>query len=139
VRFRLTIPCDEQYVPAVRQLAERVAQCAGYSAAEAVRVASSVGHAAQTLIRQLGGDARQSQPVEVCFQREGAHLEVWLQYAASDSDSAVLDPAISGEALRQGMDSVEFGRRGEVSYCRLCRALPHDKVDHKCEAPRDGK
>lgn len=134
--FRLTIPCDPQYVPAVRQVAERVAQCAGYSAAEAACVASSIGHAADTLVRQLGTDTRPAEPIEALFQREGAHLDVRLQYLASESDSAVLDPAISGEVLRHGMDSIEFGRQGEVCYCLLRRALPHEKVNHKCEAPR---
>ena len=133
--FRLTIPCDVRLVPAVRRVAERVAQCAGYSAGEAVRVASSVAHAADTLLRRLEAQGRVADPIDIRFRREGGHLDVWMYYTAPDSDIAAPDPAISGEALRQGMDSVEFGRQGEVGFCRLRRVLPSEKVDHQCEVP----
>ncbi len=131
--FRMTMPGDAQFVPALRQVAERVAQCAGYAATEAARVAASVGHAANTVIERLQAESGRPEPLDVRFQREGVHLEVWLYYRTSDGGRPLLDPAVSGEALRQGMDSVEFGRDGDMNYCRLRRTLPADKVDHQCE------
>ncbi len=131
--FRLTIPGNPNLVPALRQVAERVAQCAGYSAAEAARVAASVGHAVDTVLQRLNSEGAVGEPLEMRFEREDVHLDIWLYYHAPDGGRAVLDPAVSGEALRQGMDSVEFGRDGDMNYCRLRRALPADKVDHQCE------
>ncbi len=133
--FRMTMPGDAQLVPALRQVAERVAQCAGYAATDAARVAASVGHAATTVIERLQGESAEPQLLDIRFQREGVHLDVWLFYPTSDGDRTVLDPAVSGEALRQGMESVEFGRDGDTTYCRLRRMLPRDKVDHRCEMP----
>ena len=138
--FRLTIPRDVLLAPAVRQIAERVAQCAGYTAADAVRVASSVGLAVDTVLARQAPDASsENDPLEVRFEREGVYLDVWLRYRAGEQDRPVVDAALSSEALRQGMESVEFGREGEVAYCRLRRALPAEKVDHLCEVPPEGR
>ncbi len=142
--FKLTIPRDVKLVPAVRQVAERVGQCAGYTAAEAQRIASSVGRAVEIV---LSPPARRSSPaaseggpgsgdlLDIRFERDGAYLDIWLRYRADHHDRPAVDPALSSEALRQGMDSAEFGREGEVAYCRLRRALPLEKVDHQCDVP----
>ncbi len=135
--FRLTIPGNPQMVPVLRQVAERVAQCAGYSAAEAARVAASVGHAVETVMQRLNIEGAEREPLEMRFEREDLYLDVWLYYHAPDGGRALPDPAVSGEALRQGMDSVEFGREGEMNYCRLRRVLPREKTDHQCEMPPD--
>jgi len=140
VLFRLTIPREVQLVPAVRQIAERVAQCAGYTAADAVRIASSVGQAVDTVLaRQAPDVSNENDPLEIRFEREDVHLDVWLRYRVGEHDRPVVDAALSSEALRQGMDSVEFGREGEVAYCRLRCVLPREKIDHQCEVPPDGR
>jgi hypothetical protein len=136
VLFRLTIPRDVQLVAAVRQVAERVAQCAGYTAADAAAVASSVAQAMGTVLgRQAPAASTGHDLLDIRFEREGVHLDVWLRYRAGDGDRPVVDPALSSEALRQGMDSVEFGREGEMAWCRLRRVLPRQPVDHQCEMP----
>jgi acyl-CoA reductase-like NAD-dependent aldehyde dehydrogenase len=53
VHFNLTISHDVRLAPAVRQVAERAAQCAGFDAADAMRLAASVGHAAETLLSRV--------------------------------------------------------------------------------------
>ncbi len=134
--FRLTIPRDARLIGAVRQVAERAAQCAGYTAADADRIAASVGRALETVLAREAADAAQAQEaVEVRFEREGSHLDIYLRYRASGDDRPAVDGALSGEALRQGMDSVEFGRDGPIAWCRFRRALPRDKADHQCEMP----
>lgn len=134
--FRLTIPRDVQLVAAVRQVAERVAQCAGYTAADAVRIASCVAQAMDTVLACRAPDASTGRDLlDIRFEREGVHLDVWLRYCPGDGDRPIADPALSSEALRQGMDSVEFGREGELAWCRLRRVLPREPVDHQCEMP----
>lgn len=134
--FRLTIPRDVQLVAAVRQVAERVAQCAGYTAADAVRIASCVAQAMDTVLACRTPDAPAVRDLlDIRFEREGVHLDVWLRYRSGDGDRPIADPALSSEALRQGMDSVEFGREGELAWCRLRRVLPREPVDHQCEMP----
>lgn len=144
------MPREANLVPAVRQIAERVAQCAGYSSAEAQRIASSVGRAVEiVLARPAGGNppppgqggAAPSGPgdsLDIQFERNGGYLDVWLRYRADSNGRPAVDPAVSSEALRQGMDSAEFGQEGDVAFCRLRRALPREKVDHQCELPPDG-
>jgi hypothetical protein len=131
VLFRIIIPCDARLSPAIRQIAERVAQCAGYSAAEAVRVASGVGQAAEALM------ARSSGEFDIRFQRESRFLDVVFRRRAcpGDSPETIENAAVSSEAMRLGMESVEFGVEDEVAYCRLRRVLPDEKVDHQCEMP----
>ncbi len=134
--FRLTIPRDARLIDAVRHVAERAAQCAGYSAADADRIAASVGQALETVLaREVPDAAHAQEPIEVRFEREGPYLDIFLRYAAAGDDRPVVDGALSGEALRQGMDSVEFGRDGAIAWCRLRRTLPRDKADHQCEVP----
>ena len=134
--FRLTIPSDVHLVAAVRQVAERVAQCAGYTAADAAAVASAVAQVIETVLACPAADrAGERDLLDVRFEREGAHLDVWLRYRPGDGDRTILDPALSSEALRQGIDSVEFGREGELAWCRLRRVLPREPVDHQCEMP----
>ena len=134
MHFNLTISHDVRLAPAVRQVAERAAQCAGFDAGEAIRLAASVGQAAETLLSRVppGGDG-----VAVRFERDGRFLEVTFRYRPEGGTrpGASVDPSLSGEAMRQGMDSVEFGAEGDMQYCRLRRALPHEKTDHKCEMP----
>ncbi len=138
VLFRLTIPRDVQLVPAVRQVAERVAQCAGYTASDAARIALTVGQAVEVVLTSASSDGGGREPIEIRFERESVHLDVWLRYRATEPERApAVDPAVSSEAMRQGMDSVEFGREGELAYCRLRRELPREKTDHQCEAPPD--
>jgi len=150
VRFRLTIPRDTALVPAVRQIAERVAQCAGYTTADAQRIASSVGRAVEIVLSRLGQrgspTASEGEPaaaslpddlLDIRFERDARYLNIWLRYRADQGSRPAVDPALSSEALRQGMDSAEFGREGEAAFCRLRRALPHEKVDHQCEMPPD--
>ena len=150
MRFRLTIPRDTALVPAVRQIAERVAQCAGYTTADAQRIASSVGRAVEIVLSRPGqrgsptasegGPAAaslQDDLLDIRFERDARYLNIWLRYRADQGSRPVVDPALSSEALRQGMDSAEFGREGEAAFCRLRRALPHEKVDHQCEMPPD--
>ncbi len=134
--FRLTIPREAQLVGAVRQVAERAAQCAGYAGADADRFAASVGQALETILARAAANTEHArEPIEVRFEREGAFLDVYLRYHATDGDRPALDGSLSAEALRQGMDSVEFGRDGAVTWCRLRRALPRNKTDHQCEMP----
>ena len=135
--FKLTIPRDVHLVPAVRQVAERVAQCAGYTAADAARIALSVGQATDTVLaRQVPeDDSGRNAPLDIRFEQEGVHFDVWLRYRAEAGDRPAVDPALSREALRQGMESVEFGREGEVAWCRLRRTLPREPGDHQCKAP----
>ncbi len=135
--FRLTIPRDAALVPTVRQVAERVAQCAGYSAADAARIASTIIRAVDIAVTLPG--SRGDDSVDIQFRRDGLYLDVWLRYRSEDCDRPVVDPTLSSEALRQGMDSVEFGREGDVAFCRLRRALPREKVDHHCEIPREAR
>ncbi|MGE5359876.1 MAG: hypothetical protein ACM3NQ_12745 [Bacteroidales bacterium] len=133
--FRITLPRDCGLVPALRQVSERMAQCAGYTSAEAARVGTSVGQAADAL---MAAHAAASQ-LDVTIQRNSTHLDIWLRYplALGDREPAAVDAALSSEALRQGMDSVEFGDEDGIAYCRLRRALPQEKVDHQCAAPPD--
>jgi len=165
VLFRLIIPRDTALVPALRLIAERVAQCAGYTSADAQRIASSVGRAVEIVLSRPGrgssptagegGPARRSSPMaseggpapaaksasddslDIRFERDAGHLNIWLRYRADQRGRPVVDPALSSEALRQGMDSAEFGREGEAAFCRLRRALPHERVEHQCEMPPD--
>lgn len=141
--FKLTIPRDANLVPAVRQIAERVAECAGYAAADARRIASSVGRAVEIVVAR---PAPRSSPLpasddslDIQFERDSAYLDVWLRYRADRRDQPVADPALSSEALRQGMDSAEFGHQGDVAFCRLRRALPSEKVNHRCEPPPNAR
>lgn len=136
----MTLSRRADMIPAIRDIAERVAQCAGYESAEAVRIASSVRHAVDVVFaRPEPPDQPEPPDIDIRFVRDGGHLEVWLRYPAWDGDNRgePLDPVLSREALRQGIDSVEFGREGDMAYCRLRRALPKEKVDHECEAPPD--
>ncbi len=136
--FRITIPRDVQLTAAVRQLAERAAQCAGYSGVEAVRVGASVTAAVDAVLTRLSPPTAQS-GIELRFERVGNHLDIWVRYEAGEDDrSQAVDAPLSSEALRQGMDSIEFGRDDGVAYCHLRRVLPHDKVDHQCQTPHDG-
>jgi hypothetical protein len=138
VLFKLTIPRDLTLVPAVRQVAERVAQCAGYTAADAARMASSVGQAVEAVLaRRVPEPPWDGGGLDIRFERQGVYLDVWVRYRADDSGRPAVDAALSSEALRQGMESVEFGREGEVAYCRLRRTLPREKVDHQCDVPPD--
>jgi hypothetical protein len=140
VRFTLTIPCDGQLVGTVRQVAERVAQCAGYTAADASQLASGVEHAVETVMQGLERESARPQPVDIRFERDEHHLDVWLCYRSNDGDRAAIEAAVSGDAaLRQGMDDVEFGRHGDLCYCRLRRGLPRERVDHQCEVPPPDK
>ena len=138
VRFRLTIPPDVRLVAAVRQLAERVAQCAGYPAADAARLASSVEQAIERVLARPapnlpgGRDA-----LDIRFERDGAYLDVWLRQRMGAGEWPAADPLLENDALRQGVDTVETGREGDVAYWRLRRRLPHEKADHQCEAPAD--
>ena len=137
VQFKLIVPRDAKFVPALRQLAERVSQCAGYSAADAARVASAVGQVVEILFTRA---AAQPSPgvndsLDIRFERKDGFLDVWLRYAAEEQGPPAVDPSLSSEALRHGMDSAEFGREGDVQFCRLRRKLPTDKTDHQCDAP----
>jgi hypothetical protein len=135
VLFRISLPRDVLMIPALRGIAERVAQCCGYSAAEAARIASSVGQAADAVFgRPPAGGGEQ---VEVEFGHESTWLDVWLRYPQPGPGRvpAAVDAALSSEALRNGMDSVEFGNENGLAYCRLRRMLPREKVDHECESP----
>lgn len=132
LRFRLTVPHDAQLVGAVRQVADRVAQCAGFSAADAETIASSVARAAEAIMGGPGSADRQG--LDVRFERDATQLDVWLRYRAANGDS----PSEATPApLRSDDGDVEVGREGEVSYWRLRRALPRDKVNHRCELPPD--
>ncbi len=128
LRFRLTVPHDAQLVGAVRQVADRVAQCAGFSAAEAATIASTVARAAEAII---AGSADRDH-LDIRFERHTTHLEVWLRYRAATADRPT---GATPAPLHPGDDDVETGREDEVSYWRLRRALPRDKVDHRCELP----
>ena len=134
MRFRLTIPPDAQFVVAVRQVADRVAQCSGYSAADAERFASSVGRAVEQVLERASADGA---ALDIRFERDATHLDVWLRYRAADADRAGADAALSRETPQPGPEGVEMGREGEFSYWRLRRPLPHEKVDHQCELPPD--
>lgn len=139
--FKLILPRDSRFVPAVRLIAERAAQCAGYTAADAARIASSVGRAFEmVLARPVSGASAPgaSDSVDIRLEREGGYLDVWLRYVPGNNGSPTVDASSDG-ALRAGMDSAEFGREGEVEYCRLRRRLPREKVDHQCELPPDAR
>jgi hypothetical protein len=135
VLFRISLPRDIQMIPALRDIAERVAQCSGYAAPEAVRIASCVSRAADAVFGRLS--VAPNDQIEVVFERESKHLDVWLRYPVPGQGRvpAAVDAALSSEVLRQGMDSVEFGDENGLAYCRLRRVLPHEKVDHECEMP----
>ncbi len=135
VRFKLTIPHDAQFVAAVRQVAERVAQCSGFTAADAQTIASRLGEAVEHVLRQSRPSA-DHEGLDIRFERDPTHLEVWLRYRVGDGDQLASNRA--GAAAVPGTDRVETGRDGEISYWRLRCALPHEKVDHQCEMPRDG-
>ncbi len=138
MHFRINMPRDVQLAATARQIAERVAQCAGYTAPEAVRVASSVGAAIDAVLTRLSPPHVRS-GIDLRFERLGNYLDIWLRYeTGDDSRPQAVDAALSSEALRQGMDSIEFGRDNGTAYCHLRRVLPHEKVDHKCEMHRDG-
>jgi hypothetical protein len=137
MHFRITIPRDVQLAAAVRQVAERVAQCAGFSSPEAVRVAASVAAAIDAVLTRLSPPAARS-GIDLHFERVGSHLDIWVRYeAGEDNRPHAVDAALSSEALRQGMDSIEFGRDNGIAYCHLRRVLPHEKIDHQCELHRD--
>ncbi len=132
--FRITIPRDAQLAQAVRQVAERVAQCSGYSAVEAVRVGASVAAAIDAVLTRLSPPTAQS-GIELRFERVTDHLDIWVRYQAGEHHRPQgVDAALSSEALRQGMDSIEFGSDDGVAYCHLRRVLPEEKVDHQCAA-----
>ncbi len=126
VLFRITLPCDCEMGSALRQLAERVAQCAGYGATESARIATSVGQTADAV---MAGLSKASQ-LDVTFERDTRHLNVWLRYpvASAARGPAAVDAALSSEALRQGMDSVEFGSEDGIAFCCLRRPLPEHPV-----------
>ncbi len=144
--FKLLMPPDAKFMPTIRQVAERVAQCAGYTATEAQRIGAGVGRVVEVVLSRLrpaqassgGQGAHGAEPLDIRFQRDGRYLDVWLRYRADPCDRPAVDPALSREAIEQGMDSAEFGLEGDIAVCRLRRELPRDKVDHQCEAP-DGK
>ncbi len=136
--FKLTMPADARLAPAVRQLAERVAQCAGYTAADAARFASGVGRVVEMVLARPA-TAAPNDLLDIRFVRDGVYLDVWLRYRADAYDRPALDPVLSSEALRQGIDSADFGLEGDLAYCRLRRVLPREKVDHQCEVPPDAK
>jgi hypothetical protein len=123
VLFRITLPRDCDLAPALRQIAERIAQTAGYASTEAARIGTSVGQAADAVMADLVGASQ----LDVTIERNRENLDVWLRYpvAPVGRPPAAVDAALSSEALRQGMDSVEFGNEDGVAYCRLRRALPH--------------
>ncbi len=136
MQFKLTIPRSATLVPTVRQIAERVAQCAGYTGADAARIAAAVAQAADIVVARPalpgpGGD----DSLDIRFHRNGLYLDVWLRYRSDEGDRPSADPTLSMEALREAMDSVEFGREGETAFCRLRRTLPREKADHQCEMP----
>jgi hypothetical protein len=135
VHFNITIARDVLFAPAVRKIADRAAQCAGFASADAIRLAASVGRAAETLLAR--DSAEGGETVEVRFEHDARVLDVTFRYrpAGGGRPGASVDPSLSGDALRQGMDSVEFGADGAIEYCRLRRALPREKVDHQCEMP----
>lgn len=136
VLFRMTLPREPRLTVALRDIAERLAQCAGYPASEAVRIASSVGQAVDAVIGQLSADVPDQQ-IDVRFERGEDDLHVWMRYRAGAQarGPAAVDAALSREVLRQGMDSVEFGNENGMAYCHLRRQLPREKVDHQCEVP----
>ena len=135
MHFNLTISHDVRLAQAVRQIAERVAQCAGFASADAMRLAASVGQADETLLARASAEGGES--LDIRFDRDARVLDVTFRYRPSGGSrpGAAVDPSLSGEAMRQGMDSVEFGAEGAMQYCRLRRALPHEKVGHDCEMP----
>jgi hypothetical protein len=134
VLFRISLPRDADLVPAVRDVAERLAQCAGYTSEDAVRIASSVGLAADAVMRRWS-EARPEQQIDVSFESEWPHLDVWLRYRLSSEECASGPRVPPPETFGEGMDSVEFGREDGVAFCHLQRLLPHEKVDHRCEMP----
>ncbi len=130
------MPADAKLAPTVRQLAERVAQCAGYGADDSQRISSAVARAfevvlARPAVKTVGA------PVDIRFVRNAAYLEVWLTYPDGD-DRAAVDSQLSRDVVDGGMDT-EFGRERDTAYCRLRRLLPPSKVDHHCALPPDAK
>ncbi len=121
VLFRITLSRDCDLAPMLRQIAERIAQAAGYAPTEAARIGTSVGQAADALMADLDAGGQ----FDISIERNTENLDVWLRYPVTLANRApAVDAALSGEALRQGMDSVEFGNEDGVGYCRLRRALP---------------
>ncbi len=137
VRFKLTIPPDARFIPAVRQIAERVAQCAGYTAAEAAGIASAVARVAEAVVGGPGRAFTNGTGVDIRFEREAGYLDVLLRYPTTESDRRAPEPPGAGDAAARIMDTVEVGREGDIAFCRLRRRLPDEAVDHKCEMPPD--
>jgi hypothetical protein len=135
VHFNLTISHDVCFVATVRQLAERVAQCAGFATADAIRVAASVGLVTETLLSRA--PAGNGEALDIRFERDATALDVTFRYRpfGGGRPGGSVDPSLAGDAMRQGMDSVEFGAEGEIEFCRLRRTLPHEKFNHQCEMP----
>jgi hypothetical protein len=132
VLFSITIPCDARLCQMVRQIAERAAQCAGYTGDDAAGMAAAVVGAAEKIMAIVGGE-----PLGISFERKSSCLDVVIRYplTAPGSGAISADTVVSNQAVQQGVQSVEFGVDDEMAYCRLRRVLPREKVDHQCEIP----
>jgi hypothetical protein len=102
--FSVSLPADRWYLPAVHDLAVRVARYAGFADADAERVAALVQHMAGPSL----GDVRGG---EVSLRFEGRDDGLHVEIAASELGAVPASPANVQEITRH--------REGGRDVCRL--------------------
>jgi hypothetical protein len=121
--FAMSFPGDQRLLDTLRDVAAKLAQCAGHGAPDAQSIASAVTSAAAFLMEALppaGGR------VEVDFSVESRSMDVVVSCHGGEDGTPVelSTKAIEAELRREGVDSVHFGRADGWPFCRIGKQLP---------------
>jgi hypothetical protein len=115
--FSVRIPRDPAFVPPLRDLADRVAQYAGYAAGDAHEIGGTVRETAAALAQSAASPA----DLDIQFRTSGTTFEVTVAFEGVGG----AEPHLSSGA----MDAVAVARDGARTVCQLTRKLPDAFLD----------
>ena len=114
--FNMSIPGDKGFLEPLLELAVKVAEYAGYQAADAKDIGATIRSGAAEAITL---SAASPVPIEILFRTHETQFEVTLTY----------DNGSSGRpAPRRLAKTFTCGREGHLNICRMSRNLPDSET-----------
>ena len=134
--FELRLSGDRRFHRIVGELYARAAEQVGYGAVDALEIGRSIERAVLGIMEH-GFPDHACEHIAIRFAINAHVMNVILRYHAGAGEPAPVaaveveralaaprDGEVPLDVIRHAMPEIEFGRDGDIEYCRLSRKLP---------------
>ncbi len=134
--FELKLSGDRRFHRIVGDLYARAAEQVGYGAGDAREIGRSIERAVLGIMEH-GFPDHACEHIDIRFAIDAHVMNVILRYHAGAGEPAPVaaveveralaaprDGEVPLDVIRHAMPEIEFGRDGDIEYCRLSRKLP---------------